>query len=178
MRTPLIEQINACKLEGDIFKENKAFSDAERAYLKALALKPTLFQVGLPAFKAITLKLGDIFEALGQLYQTQNRSNEAIAAFNQALHCHPENPSFLIHFAQSIHLPQFSQSDESLKNHLKLCLESPFVDHQHLAIPGASLLKLEPEYSFWVKWMDAKKILRLIPLLCCKKIISIFSCHP
>jgi SAM-dependent methyltransferase len=156
MRTPLIEQINACKLEGDIFKVNKAFSDAERAYLKAIALKPSLFQVGLPAFKAITLKLGEIFEALGQLYQTQNRTNEAITAFNQALQCNPENPAFLIHFAQSIHLAQFTRSDESLKNHLELCLESPFVDHQHLAIPGISLLKLEPEYSLWVKGMDQK----------------------
>lgn len=154
-----IEQIHTFKSEGDALKKKREFANAENAYLQAMALKPSLLQVGLPAFKAIHLELAQVLDALGQLYLTQGQTNQAITAFNQALISNPNNAIVQLHFAQSMHLAQFTRADESLIKHMEQCLDNLGIDHQHLSIPAASVLKLDPAYSAWSAFLDQKNLL-------------------
>ncbi len=142
----LSEQISDWKHKGDSFAKQENFVEAEKAYQKGLALMPSIKKVGLRAFKQALYSLGDVFEGLGSLYNKQNRLNDMIFAFSQALKCQPENTAFMIHFSHSIRRAQFTQVDEAVKDAFFLCLNSREINHQNLAIPGISLLKLNPEF--------------------------------
>ncbi len=147
MKNHPLEQIPLLKKKGDVFKQGGNYPEAIAAYKSAIALKPNLLEIGLPAFKAISRERAEVYAALGDIYHLEDQLNESISAYWNAAALDPEHVSYWIRFARALRFAQFNQTNPLLKEAILFCLNHEKINPQNLALPGVSLMKLEDPLS-------------------------------
>lgn len=136
-------QIQEAIKQGEQCQKNGQIDQAIAHFQSAVDIKPTPIAVGLPLFKIISKERAKAYQALGRLYERKRIVSQAIAAYWEAALC---DPSYWIDFARSIRAVHFLESTPSLVDAIHLCLQNEKINPQHLAVPGISLVKLNPHY--------------------------------
>lgn len=92
-----------------------------------------------------------LYALKGSLYNRKGSLNDAIAAFVNAIKLAPENLEPIIAFEKLIKYAQFTKRNDVINNVLVHCLNQKGLYHQNIAVPGISLLKLNPAFMALVE---------------------------
>jgi 2-polyprenyl-3-methyl-5-hydroxy-6-metoxy-1,4-benzoquinol methylase/tetratricopeptide (TPR) repeat protein len=87
-----------------------------------------------------------LYSLKGSLYNRKGLLNDAIAAYVNAIKLAPNDLEPIIAFEKLIKYAQFTKENNVINNILVNCLNQKGLYHQNIAVPGISLLKLNPAF--------------------------------